>query len=248
VSSAQVSRPAVAGAADGPPDEAWLPIRRAAQMLGVSVATLRLWTAAGKVQASVTPGGHRRYAAAEIRRVLAERPDPAWEIAAAELVGALRARYAHLARDEVRRQAWFASFDDAARPRVHALGEELLAQVAQFLTAPGARERAALLRGGRRIGTRYGEEVARLGLTASEALEAFLFFRRPILDCVSAMARAHPGLALLAGEALAALTRYMDVVLLAMTRTYERSTAQRAGGLDATNQAIGRFAARRGEA
>ncbi|HZS02101.1 MAG TPA: helix-turn-helix domain-containing protein [Chloroflexota bacterium] len=232
MNSAPVPRPPLAArtAEDPASGETWLPIRRAAEILGVSVATLRLWTAAGKLSASVTPGGHRRYAEAEVRRLLAERPDPAWETAASELVATLRTRYAQLARDEVRRQAWFSSFDDAARGRVHALGEELLAQVAQFLLAPGARERTALLRGGRRIGARYGDEVARLGLTASEALEAFLFFRRPILDSVSAMARAHPGLALPAGEALAALTRFMDVVLLAMTRTYERGAAARRGG------------------
>jgi excisionase family DNA binding protein len=231
VSSALAPRASLTGSSgvDPRPTATWLPIRRAAELLGVSVATLRLWTAAGRIQASVTPGGHRRYAEADVRRLLAEQPGTAWDQAASELVATLRARYAQLAREEVRRQAWFSSFDDAARPRVHALGEALLTQVAEFLAAPGARERAALLRGGRGIGARYGEEVARLGLTASEALEAFLFFRRPILDSVSAMARAHPGLALPAGEALAALTRFMDVVLLAMTRTYERHAAARRG-------------------
>jgi hypothetical protein len=201
----------------------WLPIRRAADQLGVSVATLRLWTGAGKVRAVVTPGGHRRYAEAELRRVLADGSGGSWEAAAAELVKVLRARYSELARGEVQRQRWFASFDATARARVHALGEALLGQVARLLAAPGPRERASLTPEARRIGAQYGREVARLGLTASDALEAFLFFRTPILESVNATVRAHPGLALPAGEALAAVTDLMDSVLLALTRSYERS-------------------------
>jgi hypothetical protein len=201
----------------------WLPIRRAAESLGVSPATLRLWTAAGKVRAAVTPGGHRRYAEEDLRRLLAERQPGAWDAAAGELVGALRARYAQLAREQVQRQPWFHSFDDAARVRVHALGEALLSQVARLLAAPGAPERTRLLREARRIGAQYGREVVRLGLAPSEALEAFLFFRRPILDSVSAIVRAHPGLALPANEALSTVSNFLDIVLLALTRSYERS-------------------------
>jgi excisionase family DNA binding protein len=213
----------------GAGEPTWLPIRRAADLLGVSPATLRLWTAAGKLRAGVTPGGHRRYAEAEVRRLLAERPEADWDAVAAELAAALRARYADLARVEAQRQAWFHRFDGPARARVHALGDSLLAQVARLLAAPGARERARLLRDGRRIGAEYGREVARLGLAASDALEAFLFFRTPILESVNATVRARPGLALPAGEALAAVTDLLDAVLLALARSYEASRGQAAG-------------------
>ncbi|HZU05589.1 MAG TPA: MerR family DNA-binding transcriptional regulator [Chloroflexota bacterium] len=210
-------------------DHHWLPIGRAAALLGVSPATLRLWTAAGKVPAKVTPGGHRRYAAADLQRLLAQREGAAWQEAAAQLVEVLRARYAELARDRLQRQAWFQRFDAQARARAHALGELLLAQVAQLITARGApgesQRRAHLLRSGRRIGTAYGREIARRGLTAAEAVEAFLFFRTPILESVNATARAHPDLALPAGEALAAVTQFLDTVLLALTRSYERCAA-----------------------
>jgi hypothetical protein len=235
----QALAPAHRGAADEPGrpsadapaagEPTWLPIRRAADLLGVSPATLRLWTAAGKVHAGVTPGGHRRYAEAEVRRLLAARPEADWDAVAAELAAALRARYADLARVEAQRQAWFHRFDAPARSRVHALGESLLAQVARLLAAPGARERARLLRDGRRIGAEYGREVARLGLAASDALEAFLFFRTPILESVNATVRARPGVALPAGEALAAVTDLLDAVLLALTRSYEASRSGGAG-------------------
>ncbi|HLI28700.1 MAG TPA: helix-turn-helix domain-containing protein [Chloroflexota bacterium] len=206
-------------------EPAWLSIRQAAARLGVSPATLRLWTAAGKIHAQVTAGGHRRYAAAEIARLQTGARAAEWETAAAALVTALRARYARLGRQEVQRRPWFASFDAAARERAHALGEQLLEQLARLLAAPGARERAPLLRDARRIGAQYGRELARLGLSASDALEAFLLFRSPIVDSVTAVVRTQPGLALPAGQALEAVTHYLDTVLLALTRAYERRRA-----------------------
>lgn len=50
--------------------EVWLGVQEASDMLGVSPATLRRWSAAGKVRAFTTPGGHRRYAESTIRELL----------------------------------------------------------------------------------------------------------------------------------------------------------------------------------
>ena len=207
-------------------EETWLSIRHAAARLGVSPATLRLWTAAGKIHARVTPGGHRRYAMAEVQRLQRGERTAEWEATAAALVAALRERYARLARQEVQRHAWFTSFDTAARERAHALGERLLEQIARLLAAPDARDRVPLLRDARRIGGEYGRELARLGLSASEALEAFLLFRSPIVESVTGLVRSQPGLALPAGQALEAVTHYLDTVLLALTRAYERHRAR----------------------
>jgi hypothetical protein len=199
---------------------------------------LRLWTAAGKVRAAVTPGGHRRYAEEDLRRLLAERQPSAWNTAAREVVDALRARYAEIAREQVQRQPWFPSFDAAARVHVHALGEELLAEVAHVIAAPSARERTRLVQAARRLGSQYGREVARLGLAPSEALEAFLFFRRPILESVNAIVRARPGLALPAGEALSTVSHFLDVVLLALTRSYERNAPRGTAARRATTKRL----------
>lgn len=51
--------------------EVWLGVQEASVMLGVSPATLRRWSAAGKVRAFTTPGGHRRFAESTIRQLLA---------------------------------------------------------------------------------------------------------------------------------------------------------------------------------
>ena len=208
--------------------DAWLPIRRAAELLGVSVATLRLWTAAGRVQASVTPGGHRRYAEADVRRLLAEQPGAAWDEAAAELVATLRARYAQLAREEVRTAGLVLELRRrraAARTRPRRGAADAGGRVPGRARAPASAGRCCAAAGASAPATArkwraWGSRRARRWRRSCSS-------GGPVLDSVSAMARAHPGLALPAGEALAALTRFMDVVLLAMTRTYERHAARR---------------------
>ena len=47
-----------------------LPIGETARRLGVSVDTIRRWESAGKIAAIRTPGGQRRFPAAEVARLL----------------------------------------------------------------------------------------------------------------------------------------------------------------------------------
>jgi molybdopterin-binding protein len=46
---------------------------QAAEMLGVTIDTLRRWAADGRLRVSRSPGGQRRVPVAEVRRLLAER-------------------------------------------------------------------------------------------------------------------------------------------------------------------------------
>jgi excisionase family DNA binding protein len=43
-------------------------LREAAEVLGISYQTLKLWIYQGKIQSSQTPGGHHRIPRAEIER------------------------------------------------------------------------------------------------------------------------------------------------------------------------------------
>ena len=61
--------------------EEWLTVHEACELIGVSPATLRRWSAAGDVQAFTTPGGHRRFARSTILGLLpsARRQRPTLE-------------------------------------------------------------------------------------------------------------------------------------------------------------------------
>ena len=54
-----------------------LSLGQAAQALGISTTTARRWADDGRLGATRTAGGHRRFAASEVRRLLAERGRPA---------------------------------------------------------------------------------------------------------------------------------------------------------------------------
>ena len=52
------------------PEESLLSISEASKLIGVSDATLRQWTDEGKIKAFITPGGHRRYYRAELKKFI----------------------------------------------------------------------------------------------------------------------------------------------------------------------------------
>jgi diguanylate cyclase (GGDEF)-like protein/PAS domain S-box-containing protein/excisionase family DNA binding protein len=65
--------PVVAPAATAAVEEpATVTLKEAAGTLGVSTSTFRRWADAGRVQAVRTPGGHRRFAVADVRRLARE--------------------------------------------------------------------------------------------------------------------------------------------------------------------------------
>jgi PAS domain S-box-containing protein/excisionase family DNA binding protein len=70
--------PAAAGAANGSAArETTLSLGQAARALGISTTTARRWADDERLRATRTSGGHRRFAASEVRRLLAERGRPA---------------------------------------------------------------------------------------------------------------------------------------------------------------------------
>jgi diguanylate cyclase (GGDEF)-like protein/excisionase family DNA binding protein len=56
--------------------DATLSLGQAAQALGISTTTARRWADDGRLRATRTAGGHRRFATSEVRRLLAERGRP----------------------------------------------------------------------------------------------------------------------------------------------------------------------------
>ena len=51
----------------------WVNLNEAARQLGIHPATLRRWADDGEIPVMVTPGGHRRFAVAELDRFSEER-------------------------------------------------------------------------------------------------------------------------------------------------------------------------------
>jgi excisionase family DNA binding protein len=163
-------------------DSRWLPLGEAASRLGVDEATLRHWADTGRIRTFRTPGGHRRFLAADLRALL-QRETPRVEDLG-QLVERRGARV--LARSpakSLRDRPWFVSLDAAMRQRARAYGRALFGAIVRYVSEPPARRalREQLLEQGRR----YGREIRASGLGPADAAEAFGFFRDLVLKLVT---------------------------------------------------------------
>ncbi len=199
-------------AASAPATPEWLSIGHACRLLGVNAATLRQWMSSGKLHAYRTPGGHRRFSAVEIAALSQEEAASLGAVAEG-VVAELRTRYRNLAQSSVAHQGWLASIEPEARQSYHALGDELLGLLAEYLGGAPARRPRTLERA-RAIGRAYGELARGAGVTTAQAVEAYLLFRRPLLGVLSRGLSGQPGAGRHLGRIMRDAERLMDEVLV----------------------------------
>jgi excisionase family DNA binding protein len=203
-------------AVTAPASPEWLSIGHACKLLGVNAATLRQWTASGKLQAYRTPGGHRRFSAAEIAG-LSQQAAASLTAIAEEVVAELRRRYRDLAQSPVAHEGWLATIDPTARQHYHALGDELLGLLAEYLRGASTRRPRALERA-RGIGLEYGELALQAGVSTTQAVEAYLLFRRPLLEVLSRRLSTQRGAIAHLGRIMRDAERIMDEVLVGIMK------------------------------
>jgi excisionase family DNA binding protein len=193
----------------------WLTLGQACRLLNVDESTLRRWADAGQVRTFRTPGGHRRFAETDVRAIVNGRGG--------------RQQYSEvgdLATKRIRRQLhssqnadWYATVDDAQREKLRHLGRGLMTLVANYVAKRG--RKTTLLEEARATGTQYGAELAGAGMSLSQAMHAFTFFRRS-LDQSAKQALTKKGTP--ASESIEVCEQIMvlaDEVLLGIARAYE---------------------------
>ena len=196
---------------------------QASRILGVDQSTLRRWADAGEIHSYRTPGGHRRFAEADLRAITAGRSLRSAQGRYGNLGSlALTRIRRRLHRPRVQGPPWLA-LDEESRQRLAALGRRLVSLAFQYL---GRRtRRGPLLAEARQVGRDYGVELHSLGLHLNQVLEAFTFFRRS-LDESTRQACQRGGLS--AEETLTACEEIMglgDEVLLGMAEAFDRQPA-----------------------
>ena len=146
-------------------------------MLGVDESTLRRWADAGQIRAFRTPGGHRRFAEADVQAILSgqaykphARPGDLGTLALARIRRQLQ-------RGPVHDAPWHVGPGEQERERMRVLGRRLVTFVSDYLSGRGRRGARSEAR---EIGHEYGRELAQAGLSLQQTLEAFTFFRRSL--------------------------------------------------------------------
>jgi excisionase family DNA binding protein len=189
-------------------------------MLGVDESTLRRWADAGQIRTFRTPGGHRRFADADVKAILSgqaykpqTQPDDLGTLALTRIRRQLQRGPAHDA-------PWHTGADEQERERLRVLGRRLVTFVADYLSG---RSRRGARGEAREIGHEYGRELAHAGLSLRQTLEAFTFFRRSLDETTRQVAQ-KTGLS--PEETLAHCGQVMslaDEVLLGMVESFEES-------------------------
>ncbi len=200
----------------------WLTLGEAAEELSVHPSTLRRWANNGDIPTMVTPGGHRRFAAAEIARFAQERsaPRPANGVAGLWATQAIAQARQNVAgrRDD----AWMMQLDSDARSRNRAMGQQLMGLTLQYLASD--ENEADILAEARNIGWSYAAMAIEQGLSLSATLEASIFFRDSLIETALQL----PETANIRPEANVRLMRRVNKLLntvhLAVAEVYEKSS------------------------
>jgi len=164
-------------AGDGAVD-ATVGLSEAASLAGMSISTIRRWADDGQIPSYRTPGGHRRFRVADVRRALSAAPTTVAD--ATEEFGSMAGSRIRrqLAAPRTRELDWLAGVDDRTRDRLRLLGRHLLSTIEEYLAS--GRPRAAVLTEARQFGLLYGRELSSAHFTIRQSIEAFTFFRRSI--------------------------------------------------------------------
>ncbi len=207
----------------------WLTIHEACAFLGVDQSTLRRWSDTGKVPVFRTPGGHRRYSEADLRSLvgdgprLQERPRVSRQTLTDRSLSGYEDEYLRVAHE----RPWFRAYGAATQEEHRRLGRRLVDLSMRYASAPPtAGDRASLLDEARLIGEHYGRNGAAHGLSASETVEAFMYFRYPVVRAVTALID-EQGLAVKRAIRLyAEINQFLDQVLISTVQAHEADDGQ----------------------
>ena len=212
----------------------WLTIHEACAFLGVDQSTLRRWSDTGKVPVFRTPGGHRRYAEADLRALvgegprLQERPRVSRQTLTDRSLSGYEDDYLRVARE----RPWFRAYGASTQEEHRRLGRRLVDLAMRYASAPSAAsDRTSLLDEARQIGEHYGRNGATHGLSASETIEAFIYFRYPVVRAVTALIDEQGLAAKRAIRLYAEINQFLDQVLISTVQAHEADGGRSRSGM-----------------
>jgi len=205
----------------------WLTLKDASEFLGVHFTTLRKWADEGEIRVFRTPGGHRRFSVADLRRFLEERvgetPVPDTDSLLDEAVDRVRAEIQRMPHEH---GGWVASADESARDLSRRRGRQLFGLAISYALKPAQRER--LLDEGRRLGFAYGRDAALTQVALTETGRAVQFFRSQLNQALRS-SETSSGLDADDVRVQQIVNHFLDEVLYAVLNGYEQAMGRNTG-------------------
>ncbi len=167
--------------------EDFLELAEAAEILGVHQSTLRRWADAGKIAHIRTLSGRRRFSRDALEQVRQDmqlnathQPAEQFETKTLDIA---RQRTGNLSDHQAN---WFSHLNEDHRLLFRYSGQRMLGLLMQFISRGDSSEK--FLEEGRNLAGDYGRVCYRAGLSITQTAEAFLYFRRSILESVQSTA------------------------------------------------------------
>jgi excisionase family DNA binding protein len=211
-------------------DPDWLSLSEASRVLGVSPATLRRWSNAGRLRVFTTPGGHRRFSRTALERLLPADRTRRPTLGSAGLTPTQIARtYRRASREAAPELPWVLTLTDDQRLLFRERGQLLAAGLLQHLDAPEPESAAHHLQEASVNAAEYGRVAAALGLSLSQTVEGFLRFRMPFHQELAVAARRRGFDTAETTSLLEAAERAMDRLLLATMTGHTAASVPKSG-------------------
>ena len=200
--------------------ESLISISEASQFLGVSEAALRQWTDEGKIKAFITPGGHRRYSRAELKKFVSSHPKM---LGIKELVAELEDTvhlHREIARTSLNATSWYSNLTEESQEHLAHLSRHLLNMIIKYITEPSKREETLKL--ARDVGHGFGETLAELGLPLTDSVEAFIVHRDPVMNAATHLMKKKEAFTGRVVEAIPLVAHVMDGALVSLVAAHQQ--------------------------
>lgn len=200
--------------------ESLISISKASHMLGVSEAALRQWTDEGKLRAFITPGGHRRYLKADLKKLMSQHTRI---LGVKDLVIELEdtARlHREIGQASLENTSWFNKLNQESQERLADIGRRLLNLIVKYIAEPSKREETIKLV--RDVGYDHGKTLADLGLPLVDSVEAFILHRNPIMNATAHLVRRKEAFTGRIVEAISLVAHVMDEALVALVAAHQQ--------------------------
>lgn len=203
-------------------------ISEASRILGVSEQALRQWTDEGKVKAFVTPGGHRRYSPAELKRFVDQNKKM---LGLKDLVTDLRHVTPVLhdtATNFLRSTPWYSQLSQESQKALASLGHRLLELIIKSVSE-GAWQ-AQTSQEVQVVGADFGRVLAHQGLPLTDAVQTFILHRDPIIKVTTEILKKREGFDRRIVEAIPMVNNAMDEALISLMTAYQQQPKRKTLG------------------
>src|SRR5512143_3471773 len=162
------------------PEDQWLSLHAAAELLGVHASTVRIWSDKGLLPVYRTRGGHRRFKRSEVL-LWAEASRGQQSVDPLSVVqAAVHNIRVQISEGRLQSEQWYQKLDEGARSQYRQSAHTLFQGLVNYLLSDADNGLAEA----HSIGYEYASRARRFGLNTVDAARAFLFFRNVLLESV----------------------------------------------------------------